>query len=177
MTSSALRVWQHSPAAFFESGFSRIAESRMQGLPIVNPDVHVRAIGFDRHGNDWLGAVVTPWSILVVLACGNRSTWEHVPVTQERTVKLPSGDYRFMGMNDPILGEYQSCSLMSPLIGIADQQTAEAIAHQALTLMRQSDVALPEAEEGQALVPDPYIDPKPQKTRRSRRAFLFGDRG
>ena len=174
MTSTALHVWQHSPAAFFEAGFNRIADLRMQGLPIVNPNLHVRAIGFERYGNDWLGVVVTPWSILAVLACGNRSTWEHVPVTQVRSVKLPSGDYNFMGMNDPILGEYQSCSLMSPLTGIDNQQTAEAIAHQALTLMRQSDIALPIAEEGQALVPDPYVDPKAPETKRSRRAFLFG---
>lgn len=137
MSSVSLHVWAQSPEQFFETGFSKIARTRMKDLPINNPRLRVRAFGFERFGDDWMGCVVTPWSILVVLACGNRSTWKHVPTTKVRPIELPSGEYEFMGMNDSILGEYQACSLMSPVSELRDQRTAEAIAQQAWWLMRQ----------------------------------------
>ncbi|MBO7172995.1 MAG: [NiFe]-hydrogenase assembly chaperone HybE [Burkholderiaceae bacterium] len=158
MSTSSLRVWSQSPERFFEAGFARIAQTRMKGLAINNPRLQVRAFGFERMGPDWLGCVVTPWSILVVLACGNRATWQHVAPTKVRSVTMPSGDYEFMGMDDPILGEYQVCSLMSPVNQLPDQRTAVAFAHQALWLMRQGQSTELPPEEGTALVPDPFIE-------------------
>ena len=172
MTKTSLRVWSQSPERFFESGFAQIAQTRMKGLPINNPRLQVRAFGFERFGNDWMGCVITPWSILVVLACGNRFTWQSVPTTQVRLVNLPSGDYEFMGVNDPILGEYQMCSLMSPVTNFPDQRTAQAFAQQALWLMRQPQILDDSDEEGTALVPDPYIEEKSEYLSQSRREFL-----
>lgn len=52
---SRLRVFANSPAPHFESGFGRIAETRMKGLPILNPRIRVKADNFRRWGNDWIG--------------------------------------------------------------------------------------------------------------------------
>ena len=75
---SRLRVFANSPAAHFEAGFREIAQTRMKGLPILNPRVSVRAENFRRWGNDWIGTVTTPWAIIVVYACGCRESWVDV---------------------------------------------------------------------------------------------------
>jgi hypothetical protein len=77
-----------------------------------------------------------------------------------------------MGVNDPILGEYQMCSLMSPVTNLPDQRTAQAFAQQALWLMRQPQILDDSDEEGTALVPDPYIEEKSEYLSQSRREFL-----
>lgn len=136
MNDSNIREWKQKPERFFESSFAHIATTRMQGLPIVNSRLHVRALGFERFQGQWLGSVVTPWSILIVMACGHRESWPLVKTTQVTTIKFPSGDYEFIGMADPILGRYLACRLMSPLLHIPDQKTAESIAMQSLRLMR-----------------------------------------
>ena len=175
MSTASLRVWTQSPERFFETGFSKIAQTRMKGLPVNNPRLCVRAFGFERIGNDWMGCVVTPWSILVVLACGNRSTWQHVPTTKVRRVDLLSGEYEFIGMNDSILGEYQACSLMSPLSELPDQRTAEAIAQHAWWLMRQPQTTEPSSSEELVLRLDSGVKHSVDALSQSRRDFLKGN--
>ena len=111
----SLRVHRQSPATFFAEGFSRIAAERMAGLPICRPDISVQVPQFIPFQGQWLGVAVTPWSLLVLLACGDEKTWQSIPTGAVKAVRLPAGEFSFLGMNDPILGEYQACSLMSPL--------------------------------------------------------------
>jgi len=144
------RAHTQSPAGFFAEGFSRIAQTRMADLPICRTDIAVEALEFQRFGSHWLGVVVTPWSLLVVLACGDEASWVSAPAGTIRTVTLPAGDFSFLGMNDDILGEYQACSLMSPLEGVADQETARAIAVSAFRMML-SDMPEPPQERGTPL--------------------------
>ena len=103
---SRLRVFANSPAPHFESGFGRIAETRMKGLPILNPRIRVKADNFRRWGNDWIGTVTTPWAVIVVYACGCRESWVDVPAGEVRTLELPAGDFPFLGCRDDLLGDY-----------------------------------------------------------------------
>ena len=144
MASSLLRIHTHSPADFFAEGFSRIATTRMAGLPICRTDITTEVLEFRQFEKHWLGVVLTPWSILVILACGDKDTWTSIPTGAVRAVKLPAGDFSFLGMNDPILGEYQACSLMIPLEGVANQATARAIALSAFRLMLSDMPEVPE---------------------------------
>ena len=138
-----LRVFESSPVEHFETGFTTIHQTRMQGLPILNPRLQVKAGNFRRWGNDWIGTIVTPWSILVVLACGSRGGWESVRPGATRIVELPAGDFPFLGCLDPILGEYQMMSLMSPVLELEDQAAAEAVAQIALETM----LTVPDSEK------------------------------
>lgn len=175
MSDTYVRTFIQSPERFFESGFTQIANTRMRGLPIVNPRLHVRALGFERFMGQWFGVVVTPWSILAILACADPHTWQPLEATRSRTVKMPSGEYEFVGMDDPLLGRYLACRLMSPLLDVPDQRTAEAIALQALRLMKQP-VALEHPEEvGMALKVDPSPDFSLAESL-DRRTFLRGGR-
>ena len=123
---SRLRVFANSPAPHFESGFGRIAETRMKGLPILNPRIRVKADNFRRWGNDWIGTVTTPWAVIVVYACGCRESWVDVPAGEVRTLELPAGDFPFLGCRDDLLGDYLMLSLVSPVTEFEDQAAAEA---------------------------------------------------
>lgn len=154
--SGRLRVFDTSPAGHFEAGFREIAETRMKGLPILNPRISVRADNFRRWGNDWIGTVVTPWSIMVVYACGNREGWKHVKASETDVIELPAGDFPFLGVIDPILGEYKMLGLMSPIQQLEDQATAEAVARIALeTMLTVPDSAKKDIEETSAPLTPP----------------------
>lgn len=140
---SRLRVFANSPAPHFEAGFREIAQTRMKGLPILNPRVTVRADNFRRWGNDWIGTVTTPWAIIVVYACGCRESWVDVPAGAVRTLELPAGDFPFLGCRDDLLGDYLMLSLVSPITEFEDQAAAEAVARISL----QTILTVPEDEK------------------------------
>lgn len=165
-----VRVFRESPEAFFRAGFERIANTRMKGIPICNPKLRVATVPFRKVDGQWVGAVVTPWSILVLRACGDPRTWNRIPETKVAPVTLPAGDFSFMGIADPDLGEYQSCSLLSPTWEIGDQATGEAVARIALETMLKT------AEEGNAPAPEEKAPTPPKKdepARVSKREFFM----
>ena len=176
------RVFRDSPEAFFRAGFERIANTRMKGVPILNPKLHVSSVPFKKVNGQWVGGIVTPWSILVIRACGDPATWKVIPETKIGSVELPGGDFSFMGVLDPDLGGYQSCSLLSPTWEIGDQATGEAVARISLDTMLnppKEDYKEPDPNEGSIpLTPAKAPDPEPQaplidtKTPMSRREIF-----
>ena len=117
------------PASDFEAEFQLIFNNHMKGLPICHNGLQVRAIGFQNFKKHWIGTMVTPWSILVVLAQGNKSNWPAIQVG-----KILSA-FSFLGMASDRLGKFLACSLMSPVDPLFNQRSAEAFAARALLLM------------------------------------------
>lgn len=146
-----------SPAVFFEEGMRRIARERMQGLPIVNPKIDVHAVDFRRWGNDWIGVMVTPWSIAAVYVCGVAESWVEVPVGKVRLIELPAGDFPFISVEDPILGRFLSLPLKSPVLDMADQETANEFARVALKTMLTT-ASIPEDDEDATAWAPPAAD-------------------
>lgn len=146
-----------SPAGFFEEGRRRIARERMAGLPIVNPKIDVRAVDFRRWGNDWIGVMVTPWSIAAVYVCGVAESWVDVPVGKVRLIELPAGDFPFISVEDPILGRFLSLPLKSPVLDMADQETADEFARVALKTMLTTS-SIPEDDEDATAWAPPAAD-------------------
>ena len=152
-----LRVFSTSPRKHFAEGFREIYETRMKSLPIVNKRLSVYATEFRRWGEDWIGAVATPWSMMIILACGNRNAWPSKKAGDLVEVELPAGEYEFLSALDPVLGEYRMLSLMSPVDRIEDQAAAEAFADAAikaiLTVPEEDRAELEAEEEGTPLPP------------------------
>ena len=146
-----------SPTVFFEEGMRRIARERMAGLPIVNPKIDVRAVDFRRWGNDWIGVMVTPWSIAAVYVCGVAESWVEVPVGKVRLIELPAGDFPFISVEDPILGRFLSLPLKSPVLDMADQETADEFARVALKTMLTTS-SFPEDDEDATAWAPPAAD-------------------
>lgn len=118
-----------------ESAFRRIAATRMAGLPINHPRLAVEAVGFRLWEGKWLGVLVTPWAVNLVLLPGTAADFEKLALDRRQTWHFPSGEYDFMGGDEEECGAYQFCSLMSPVpeSEVADQSAARALAAEVLT--------------------------------------------
>ncbi len=120
-----------------EKVFETIYCERMQGLPIVNVALNVKAIGFRPWDGHWLGALVTPWFINLILLY--RQAPRQTQIGASITHELPCGPMAFTFSYDPRLGSFATCSLLSPVLEIATQEHAEAIAGQAMRQLLQRE--------------------------------------
>lgn len=125
------------PSALLEVTFARIHETRMAGLPFLNPALRVEAVGFRRWEGLWLGVLITPWFMnLMLLPCAaTEHTWPQVRYGESLAYRLPAGVFEFIRAQEPPLGDYQSCSLFSPMAVFADQGGARATAVAALAAL------------------------------------------
>lgn len=157
-----------SPAPRLEAAFAHIWATRMTGLPFLNAALSVEAVGFRPWQGEWLGALVTPWSVNLVLMPGD-GEWPRLPAGGERIVSLPAGRFRFIAGVDEKLGEYHACSLFSPALEFADHETARATAEAALAALFDAAHA-PGADSFQ-----PSQRPQPAEPAKvSKRDFLQG---
>ncbi len=121
-----------SPADAVEEAFFRIGRERMADVPILNDALSVATVDFQRWQGHWLGAVITPWCMNLVLVPGTDAGWERTGDNQRRFVRFPAGDFAFLGAVEPEVGEYQTCSLFSPMGRFSSQAEAIATARAAL---------------------------------------------
>jgi [NiFe] hydrogenase assembly HybE family chaperone len=146
-----------------ERAFEEIARTRMAGLPMQHPRLHVEALGFEPHsGPDgepgWLGTLIAPWCMNLVWLPA-RGAAIRVGVAREH--RLAGERYAFIGAHETLhdLGLFEACSLFSPMGEFDDHEAVLAVAREVLRALR----APPPAR--------PAVPVKPQ-----RRAFLFGSR-
>jgi [NiFe] hydrogenase assembly HybE family chaperone len=120
-----------------EQAFERVRTERMAGLPLLNERLRVEALGF----RDWqgirVGALVTPWSINLVILPGPGATLSTPRAGETRAWVFPSGEYAFDSCEDPALGAYQQCSLFSPAFEFESHDDAVAAARAALEALFQ----------------------------------------
>jgi [NiFe] hydrogenase assembly HybE family chaperone len=158
------------------------AAARMAGLGVVNPALEVDAVGFAPWEEHWLGVMVTPWSMNLMLLPRNPRSWQPLAVGAKRRYAFPAGEFEFVGGSDPELGAYQVCSLFSPVHEFADHATARLVATLARAALLDSANA-PAAEapagKGRAASRCTHDGPLARLERRldaplSKRAFLRG---
>ncbi len=106
----------------------RATVPRMQGLGFVNPNVDVEAVGFAPWQGCWLGVMVTPWCMNLLLLPREATAWQPLAAGAKRCYRFPAGVYEFVGAQDATLGEYQLCSLISPLLHFDDHAAAREVA-------------------------------------------------
>lgn len=157
-----MKFARHDPTDAVERAYVRIQHERMADVPILNPSLAVQAVDFQRWQGHWLGVLVTPWCMSLLLLPGGTGHWASTSGNQRRFVKFPAGDFAFLGGEEAELGEYQSCSLFSPMGQFACHDDAVQTARAAL---------------GGLLTPSPAPEtPAPtrcaQKPSLSRRGFL-----
>lgn len=124
-----------------EQQFRLIAETRMQGVPILNPALGVAMRGLRLHEGYHAGILVTPWFMNLMLLPVDQSTHgRRVGVTSD--IALPSGIYDAMWCHEEALGGYWSVSLFSPMQDFADMEGAVATADATLDLLFARDEAV-----------------------------------
>ncbi len=166
------------PSRRLEDAF-RAKAVHMTGLGFVNPALQVEAVGFAPWEGHWLGVMITPWSINLLLLPHDRSRWQPRRLGETQRYSFPAGRYDFISANDPAFGEYRMCSLFSPALEIADHATARMVAELARAAL--FDVANAETHEHpmwtstKASIPGPLTQlQQTAKAPMSKRDFLRG---
>jgi [NiFe] hydrogenase assembly HybE family chaperone len=157
--SPAIHAERPSPAAALEQAFERVHRGPMAGVAMLNPALRVQAVGFRPWQSHWLGVLITPWFMNLLLLPRFDSAWLPLAERDKRTLVFPAGWFEFIGGRDPVVGEYQACSLFSPMFDFADQGGAQATALAVLEGLFQPQGAATTAGH---------------KPKLSKRDFLFG---
>ena len=132
MSAASDSVARPADESALERCFERVRTERMAGLPILNEQLRVEALGF----RDWqdvrVGALVTPWSINLIILRGSLAPLPALRTGESRSFVFPSGEYAFVGAEDPVVGAYAQCSLFSPAFEFDSHEAAITAARAAL---------------------------------------------
>lgn len=125
--------WTASPQDAVQAHFDTVWRTAMQGLPFVNDALQVRALRFARIDGDWLGGLVTPWCVQLMLLPGGGTLWANVSAGTRSAVALPVGMLPFIAdSSDGTLQAFQYFPLVNSVSGLPDMASAEAVIHSAL---------------------------------------------
>jgi [NiFe] hydrogenase assembly HybE family chaperone len=128
---------QADPTAALTRAFDTIRRTRMAGIPILNDAVGVEAVGFHRWQGFWLGVLVTPWCMNLVLMEADAVHWPRLRSGEKFSLTFPAGRFEFIFGREALLGastgddtrgETLMCSLFSPMFDFADHAGARATA-------------------------------------------------
>jgi len=162
-----------SPAGALEAVFRTILRQQMRDVPMVNPALAVEALGFRPWGDHWLGILITPWFMNLWLMPRVTAKWQAIADGASRHYVFPAGVFEFIGARHPSLGDYQACSLFSPMFEFANAQGAHDTAVAALDALfdgaHREPVDVPASRPAAAA-----SDPAAGAGVLSKRAFLFG---
>lgn len=103
-----------NPAPRLVAQYERIAREEMQALPFYHPAMPIVAQCTLFEGQ-WLGCVLTPWMLSVVVLPGPDQLWPVRGSSDRLALQLPCGNMTFMVGELPESGQLLACSLMSPL--------------------------------------------------------------
>lgn len=119
------------PGPLLEEIYRKIHREHMLGLPILNPDLEVEAVGFVPFRGLWVGILITPWFMNLMLLSGTALC----PVLSEgesQSWLFPGGALKFYAGFEAEVGSCQVCSLFSPMREFANQEEARAAAQAVL---------------------------------------------
>ncbi|MGU5592456.1 hydrogenase-2 assembly chaperone [Aeromonas sanarellii] len=103
-----------NPAPLLMAQYQRIAREEMQGLPFYHATMPIVAECTLFEGQ-WLGCVLTPWMLCVVVLPGPDQLWPVRSSSARLALQLPCGNLTFMVGVLPETGQLLACSLMSPI--------------------------------------------------------------
>lgn len=168
--------------------FENIGQTRMAGVPILNPALRVEALGFElcegvvahsapvaaptpagalaqaSEAVSAVGILVTPWFMNLVWFPLERidQPWT---VGRSRSHRVGENIFDFIASHEPTFGSYEACSLFSPMFEFTDHAAACATAQAVLAELRQPPAPAPATAA-----------PAKPSDLAARRAFLFGRR-
>ncbi|KJV06596.1 [NiFe]-hydrogenase assembly chaperone HybE [Methylocucumis oryzae] len=118
-----------------EQAFNAVLHQHMRDSALVNKQLSVKALGFTRFKQDWLGIMLTPWFMNILHLPGNPNDISGLTPGCQYHQQLPFGEFEFTSGYSQRLGVYGQCSLFSPMFEFADQAAALAVAEQCLQLL------------------------------------------
>ena len=156
------------PAEQVETAFFHIYRDRLADVPIHNTALSVEAVDFQLWQGHWLGVLVTPWSMSVLMLPTSAEGWEMPGANQRLFRTFPIGPLAFLGNDEEELGQFLSCALFGSMAHFTTQADAIQAARAALLELFKDPKAAPPPEP----VKPKLTDPAPISRRQ-----LFGLRG
>ncbi len=163
-------------AACVQATFERLWHERMAGMPFVNDRLRVELVGLRRWRGLWLGVLVTPWFMNLLLLPGDggapgeeeqgsepQARWPRPATGESAPFVFPAGRFEFIAGREAGVGEYLACSLFSPMFEFADHDSARLTAEACLAALFKAGEQNDRAEGEPKPVPAP-----------SKRDFLRG---
>ena len=131
-------------ASRLEETFSMIERERMADVPILNNSLGVEAVGFHEWENHYLGVLITPWFMnLMLLPLDADTPADEQYSGDTSTVRFPAAEFEFIYGEEAGIGGYRMCSLFSPVFEFEDHAAAVATAESVLEQL----MTPPEVEE------------------------------
>ena len=109
--------FKEDPSKVLEGLYQRVYQKDMKGLPISNPVIKVEAIGFRVWEGQWVGVMITPWFINLLILWREGEDWPELKLNKgnDLIISFPAGPIKFTPRFEPELGYYLCCSLASPM--------------------------------------------------------------
>jgi [NiFe] hydrogenase assembly HybE family chaperone len=160
---------QQERVATLVQTFAAIGSSRMRGIPLLNQQLKVQAVGFEPSAQAQpellVGILVTPWFMNLICLPTEPTARVDAATPTGITIRHSVGSetFDFISSSEDGLGDFAACSLFSPMFEFSDQAGAVATATEILATLRRKPAPLPQADIAQHERPIP-----------SRRGFLLG---
>ncbi len=106
--------FESNPAELFQAEMEKV-KLNMQGLPFCREEIPCFCPKFVLFENQWIGAVLTPWMLSVVVLPGPGQQWEIRELGDKLAIPLPYKTLNFTVSSLENIPQYLSCSLHSPL--------------------------------------------------------------
>lgn len=124
----AVSGFQTNPAPLLEAAFHAVAADGMRDLPFFHSQMPIRACGFQLFEQQWVGCMLTPWMLSLMVLPGPKQRWESRQIGEKLALALPCGNVSFTLGEIDGCGQYLACSLMSPLESSLGADQALALA-------------------------------------------------
>jgi [NiFe] hydrogenase assembly HybE family chaperone len=133
--------WPHNPQTSVQKVYSQVLETDMQHMAFCQLSLPVYATPFVHYQNQWLGVLLTPWMLSILILPGPNECWPPRQLADKLGLEFGAGreskHYTFIVNQHPQLGQYLACSLMSPVKGIGDAESGIALAKDILNQLNQ----------------------------------------
>jgi [NiFe] hydrogenase assembly HybE family chaperone len=136
-----MMAFDSDPSGFLECVFERIGRQRFAGVPLLNPALRVRAIGFEKARHGWTGVMLTPWLMNLMIVPATGTPWQALAVGARRLMEFPAGQFEMLGGDEESLGPYLYCPMFSAMSVFPDQEAAEDIARELCAQMQDAATA------------------------------------
>lgn len=147
--------FSENPTALFQAEMQQVAES-MAELPFYRADIPCFCPKFVLFEGQWIGVVLTPWLLSVVVLPGPEQYWDTRKIGDKIALQFPNKTLLFTVSSLPNIPQYLSCSLMSPLASTLTTEQAQQLArdclHQLLSLPVQETTDLSKRHIFQAML-------------------------
>lgn len=137
-----------NPENLIKQAFQLVAQTEdMVNLPFFHKGIEISAISFQLFEEQWLGMVLTPWMMSIFILPGPNQVWPKRKIGEKLGLQFPKGNALFFVGELEGLGQYLSCSVMSPLDRHTGQLVYEKLAQDAIKeLLGQKEPDLDEPE-------------------------------